>query len=292
MTSHSAASFSSVSKAFGTTPALRDVSFEVSVGEVVALLGPNGAGKTTAISLLLGLRRPDAGRARVFGEDPGRAATRRMIGVTPQEMAFPQRLRVGEVLDFVRAHYPRPTPRAELIASFGLDDVLARQTGGLSGGQKRRLAVALAFAVGARAIILDEPTTGMDVTARRQLWEAIRAYAQQGGTALLTTHYLEEAEALADRIALIDRGRIRLEGTVSEIKALAGYKRVRFRASRAPDLPGVAKLEKDGECISLFTTDSDGLVRALVDSGAEFADLEVQPVSLEDAFIRLTEGDP
>jgi ABC-2 type transport system ATP-binding protein len=216
-----AAALRRVTKRFGETTALDAVDLEIAAGEVVALLGPNGAGKTTALSILLGLRRPDSGRAELFGCDPRRPSARTAIGVTPQDGGFPLTLRVGEVVDLVRAHFPHPAPRQELLERFGLADIARRQTGGLSGGERRRLSVALAFAGRPQAVFLDEPTTGLDIEARRAAWREVGRFAGEGGTVLLTTHYLEEAEALASRIVLIARGRIVAEGTSVELAARA-----------------------------------------------------------------------
>lgn len=288
--STSAAALEQVSKHYGNVKALERVSLEVRPGEVLALLGPNGAGKSTAMSLLAGLRKPDSGKAWLFGLDPRDPKARVKLGVTPQETGLPNELRVAEVLDLVQAYYPNPMPREELLERFNLAGLERRQCGGLSGGQKRRLAVALAFAGNPRLVILDEPTTGLDVEARRSLWEGVKQYQAQGGTVLLTTHYLEEAEALASRIAVIDHGRIIAEGTVAQIKARVGLRQVRFRAAEVPPLEGVSKLERQGGSFVLYTPDSDAVVRQLVEQ-VTFSDLEVQPVSLEEAFIALT-GDP
>ena len=276
-----------VRKSFGDTVALAGLDLEVERGEIVALLGPNGAGKTTAISILLGLRPPDAGTVRLFGQDPRLPAARLRVGATPQEMAFPENLAVREILEFVRAHFPRPPEVDEIVARFGLADFADRRAGRLSGGQRRRLAVALAFAGGARAIFLDEPTTGLDVAARRALWAEVAGHARDGGTVFLTTHYLEEAEALASRVLLIDHGGLVAEGSVDDIKARVNVRRLRFRAARCPDLPGIIRRHSDGDVHTLYCLDTDRVVRALVASGAEFADLEVGAVSLEDAVMTM-----
>ncbi|MDP6565219.1 MAG: ABC transporter ATP-binding protein [Alphaproteobacteria bacterium] len=279
------AQLADVHKRFGATEALRGVSLEVGRGEIVALLGPNGAGKTTAINLLLGLRRPDAGTARLFDRDPRQPAARRRIGVTPQETAFPLRLHGRDVIELVRAHFPEPMATTALIDQFGLGEFVDRQTGGLSGGQKRRLALALAFAGNADAVFLDEPTTGLDAGVRRELWRLMAEFAANGGTLLLTTHYLEEAEALASRVVLIDHGRIRMQGTVAEIRDRVGLKRVHLRAAKLPELSGVAEAESTEGRHVILTHDADGLVRELVASGAAFEDLEIRPVSLEEAVL-------
>jgi ABC-2 type transport system ATP-binding protein len=211
-----------VVKRYRTTEALRGFDLDVRAGEVVALLGPNGAGKTTAVQVMLGLRRPDAGEVTVLGAPPGSLGVRRRVGVTLQEMGAPELLRVGEVLSFVRAHYPAPRPFDELLERFGLSGLVRRQVGGLSGGERRRLALALAFAGDPELVFLDEPTTGLDVESRLQVWAALRAFASAKGTILLTTHYLEEAEALATRVAVMRAGRVIRVGPAPEIKRELG----------------------------------------------------------------------
>jgi ABC-2 type transport system ATP-binding protein len=217
-----AAALRGVTKRFGGVVALDRVDLELRSGEVLAVLGPNGAGKTTALSLMLGLRRPDVGRAELFGADPRRPASRAAVGVTPQDASFPPTLRVREITDLVRAHYAAPAPTMDLLARFGLVECGRRQAGGLSGGERRRLSVALAFAGKPLAVFMDEPTTGLDVEARRAVWSELQAYAASGGTILLTTHYLEEAEALASRVVLLSRGRIAAEGPARELAAAHG----------------------------------------------------------------------
>ena len=214
-----AAALRTVTKRFGDTAALESVDIEVPAGEVLALLGPNGAGKTTALSLLLGLRRPDAGSVELFGRDPRMAAARVAVGATPQESGFPPTLRVRELVDLVRAHFPAPAPAGELLERFGLDGIARRQAGGLSGGERRRLSVALAFAGRPRALFLDEPTAGLDVESRRAVWQELRLYAAAGGTVLLTTHHLEEAEELASRVVVLAHGKVVAEGSPAELSA-------------------------------------------------------------------------
>jgi ABC-2 type transport system ATP-binding protein len=204
-------------KRYRDVVALDGVSLELREGEVVALLGRNGAGKTTAVHLLLGLRRPDEGRARLFGRDPRRPAARRAVGATPQETGFSPTLTVREIVDLVRAHFPDPAPAGELLERFELSGDAGRQAGGLSGGKRRRLAVALAFAGRPRLVVLDEPTTGLDVESRRAVWAAVRDFAAGGGTVLLTTHHLDEAEQLASRIVVLHEGEVVADGTLEEI---------------------------------------------------------------------------
>jgi ABC-2 type transport system ATP-binding protein len=217
-----AAALNGVTKRFGGVVALDDVDLELRRGEVLALLGPNGAGKTTALSILLGLRRPDAGRAELFGADPRRPASRRAVGVTPQEASFPPTLRVREIVDLVGAHFAAAVATGELLDRFGLAECARRQVGGLSAGERRRLSVALAFSGRPLAVFLDEPTTGLDVEARRAVWRELCSYADGDGTILLTTHHLEEAEALASRVALLSHGRIAAEGSPSQLASAHG----------------------------------------------------------------------
>jgi ABC-2 type transport system ATP-binding protein len=271
-----------VTKGFGQLRALDDVTFSVGEGEVTALLGPNGAGKSTAIAMLLGLRRPDSGTARLFGSDPRLPAARRQVGVTPQEVVFPPTLRVREVIDLVRAHFDRPLPVETLSERFELGAILARQTGGLSGGERRRVGVALAFAGRPRLVVLDEPTAALDRDARLAVWEAARAHVRDGGALLLTTHHLEEAEALARRVVLIEDGRIVFDGAMSELKAAAGLTLVRFLAAPGVRLEGA---ERDGESVRLLVTDGGAAVAELVRAGIELTGLEVRPLTLEEALV-------
>ncbi|MFI2662393.1 ABC transporter ATP-binding protein [Micromonospora carbonacea] len=273
---------------YGDVLALDRVDLDVRAGELVGLLGPNGAGKSTLLNLLVGLRRPTAGRVELFGGDPRDPAHRLAVGVTPQETGLPATLRVGEVVDFVAAHYPAPVPRGELLDRFGLADQARRQTGGLSGGQRRRLAVALAFVGRPRLVLLDEPTTGLDVEARHTLWEAIRGFHADGGTVLLSSHYLEEVEALAHRVVVIGQGRVLADDSTAAIRSVVGVRRVSLVADDLPDLPGVVRVERVDDRTHLLTSDSDRLVRELVTSGVSFRDLEVRPTSLEEAFLAIT----
>jgi ABC-2 type transport system ATP-binding protein len=279
-----------VHKRYGRVEALRGVDLQLHPGELVALLGPNGAGKTTAVGVLLGQRRPDTGSARLFGRDPTLPAARRSVGVTPQEVGFPDNLTVAEVVDLVRVHYPDPAATAALLGRFGLAEVAGRRAGGLSGGQQRRLAVALAFAGQPQAVVMDEPTSGLDVEARRRLWEVVRSFVADGGAVLLTTHYLEEAQALASRVVVIAGGAIIAHGSVEEIVARVGLSRVHLQAPWLPDLPAVTRVEANNGSYTLYTADPDELVRALSLQGVAFTGLQVERASLEEAFVRLTGG--
>ncbi len=256
---------------------------------MLALLGPNGAGKTTLVSILLGLRRPDAGSARLFGLDPRLPAARRQVGAVLQEPAFPPTLRVAELVALVAAHFERSAPAGEILERFDLAARAGRQAGALSGGERRRLAVALAFVGRPRAVFLDEPTAGLDVASRRALWELIRAHAQEGGSVLLTTHHLEEAEALATRVAVIYRGSIVARGTVGELRRRAGISRVGLRTARLPPLASALRVERSGEDVFVHTRDVPALLEELRAAGVPLDTLEVAPLSLEDAFLELVE---
>ena len=278
-----------VTRRYGDVVALDRVDLDVPAGRLIGLLGPNGAGKSTLVALLTGIRRPTSGTVELCGRDPRDPAARRSLGVTPQETGLPSSLRVGEVVDFVRAHYPDPLGRAELLDRFGLSDLARRQCGGLSGGQRRRVAVALAFAGRPRVVFLDEPTTGLDVEARHALWDGVRTFHADGGTVVLTSHYLEEIEALAERVVVIGGGRVLADDTVAAVRGLVAVRRVSLTgADPLPPLPGVVGVERDGERTHLLTPDADRLVRDLVAHDVAFTDLEVRPTSLEEAFLTLT----
>lgn len=295
-----------VTRRFGAVVALDDVTLSVGAGELVGLLGPNGAGKTTLLSLVSGLRKADAGTVRLFGGDPRDAASRLALGTTPQETGLPDTLRVSEVVALVAGHYPDPMTTGEVLERFGLTGLARRQTGGLSGGQKRRLAVALALVGRPRLVLLDEPTTGLDVEARHILWQALRDYHADGATVVLTSHYLEEVEALARRVVVVGRGRVLADGDLASVVALVARRRVLLTvpvSARAAveALPGAADVEADPAGVrgrapdapdevrlTLLAADADALVRTLVGARVPFRDLEVRGASLEEAFLALT----
>ncbi|GAA3307587.1 ABC transporter ATP-binding protein [Nonomuraea dietziae] len=277
-----------VSKRYGEVNALDGVSLEIEAGRLVGLLGPNGAGKSTLVNLFVGLRKPTKGLVELLGGNPSDPRVRQGIGVTPQETGLPEALKVGEIVDFVSSHFPKKLDKWELLDRFGLRDLARRQVGGLSGGQKRRLAVALAFAGRPRIVFLDEPTTGLDVEARRALWEGIRAFHAEGGTVVLTSHYLEEVEALAERVVVIGRGKVLADDTIQAVRGMVGVRRVSLSVAELPELPGVVSAERVEGRHHLLTPDSDRLVLDLVASGVAFADLEISPATLEDAFLAIT----
>ena len=279
-----------VGKRFGSTIALDGVSMSIVEGESVALLGANGAGKTTAIEILLGLRRPTTGGVSLFGKNPRSPAARRAVGATPQETGLPAYLRLGEICALVARHYPDPWPIADLLGEFGLVDLSRRQAGGLSTGERRRLALALAFVGRPRAVFLDEPTTGLDVDGRRALWQGIRAFHEHGGTVLLTTHHLDEAEALATRVVVLHRGRVVADDSVRSIRARAPTIMLRLPVGRVvpADISGLVRSEATGGLLTLYVTDPERAIRELVARNVSLEGLEVTRPTLEDALLYLT----
>ncbi len=225
----SVAALANVTKRYGATTALDGLSLALRPGEVVALLGPNGAGKSTAVRLLLGLIAPTSGTARVFGGDPQNPTARTRVGAMLQVARIPETLRVREHLDLFRSYYPNPLPMAEVVRVAQLEGIQDRLFSQLSGGQKQRVLFGLALCGNPDLVFLDEPTVGMDIEARRSLWQQIRTLADRGKTVLLTTHYLEEADALAHRIVVINKGKIVSEGTPSEIKSMGAGRKIRCR---------------------------------------------------------------
>jgi ABC-2 type transport system ATP-binding protein len=282
-----------VSRRFGDVIALDDVSLNIDSGRIVGLLGPNGAGKTTLLSLIQGLRRPTSGTVTLLGGSPSDYRTRAALGCTPQETALPATLKVGEVIDYVGAHFENAVSKAELADEFGLSALLRRQTGALSGGQKRRLSVALAFVGRPKLVLLDEPTTGLDVDGRRTLWEAVRRQHQAGATVVLTSHYLEEIEALAERVIVIDHGRVLVDDDLTKVVSQVGLRMLRL-STPVPDaitsLPEVveSRAEDDGSH-TFFVRDADLAVVALVKSGIPFSGLTLRGATLEEAFLTLTD---
>jgi ABC-2 type transport system ATP-binding protein len=277
-----------VVKSFGSVRALDGVDLELRPGEVLALLGPNGAGKSTAVAILLGLRRPDEGRAWLAGRDPRDPRARAGVGAVLQDIGFPPTLRVREAVDLVRAHFPAACSTGKALERLGLASLAERQGAGLSGGQRRRLAVALALAGDPDVLFLDEPTAGMDATARRSLLRDLASFAADGGSVLLTTQQLAEAEGIATRVVVLGRGRVTVEGTVAEVRARAGTTRVTLHAERVPELAGIASVESYHDRHIVYVHDADAFVADLVRSGTEFSNLEVAPATLEDAFVALT----
>ena len=286
------ATLTAASKRYGTVQALHAVDLDVRSGEVLAVLGANGAGKTTALGLLTGRLSADAGSARLFGADPRDPAVRRGIGVMLQDGDLPDTLRVAEHVRLFSSYYPSPRPVAETLALAGLSDLARRPYGALSGGQKRRVEFALAICGRPPLLFVDEPTVGLDVEARRNFWAVLRQLRDEGAGIVLTTHYLEEADALADRIVLMAGGRVLAQDTPAGIKALAEGKRLRARTSLSPDVlgrwPGVVSVTVEQGVTELLSRDAEALLRRWLAEDAALSDLEVRPLSLEEAFLSLT----
>lgn len=289
---HEVASLEGVSKNYGPVRALNSIDFRVRAGEVVALLGPNGAGKTTAVKLLLGLLQPNSGKVRVFGADPTNPENRMRTGAMLQVGKVPETLRVREHIDLFSSYYQKPLPVREVLAAAGLEKLSDRKFGDLSGGQRQRVLFALALCGDPDLLFLDEPTVGLDVEARRMLWDEIRKLVQRGKTVLLTTHYLQEADALADRIAVINKGEIIAEGTPAQIKAQTAGKKIRcitrLSMQTIRELPGVSEVKEDREAIEIHAAEAEPVLRQMLAQDASLAGLEVTSAGLEDAFLALT----
>ena len=287
------ASLEGVNKNYGNVRALRDVDFRVRAGEVVALLGPNGAGKTTAVKLLLGLIQPNTGKVRVFGGDPTNPENRMRTGAMLQVGRVPETLRVREHIDLFSTYYEKPMDPTEILGAAGLEKLSDRKFGELSGGQKQRVLFALAICGDPDMLFLDEPTVGLDVEARRLLWDEIRKMVDRGKTVLLTTHYLQEADALADRVAVINQGEIVAQGTPAEIKAKTAGKRIRcitgLSLNTLRQIPGVTEVKEDREAVEIHAAEAESVVRELLARDLNVSSLEVTSAGLEEAFLALTQ---
>jgi ABC-2 type transport system ATP-binding protein len=281
-----------ISKNYGSVAALRNVSLNVHAGELVSVLGPNGAGKTTAIKLLLGLAGPSAGTVNVFGGDPRNPRNRLRTGAMLQVARVPETLRVKEHIDLFSSYYPKPLPLAETLAAARLKEIANRKFGELSGGQKQRVLFALAICGDPDLVFLDEPTVGLDVEARRTLWEEIRKLVARGKTVLLTTHYLQEADALSDRIVLLNKGSIIAEGAPTEIKSRTANRQIRCISSlpiaEVCAIPGVLEVHADREGLLISTPCPDDVLRELFRRDQRLTGIEVISVGLEEAFLALT----
>jgi len=288
-----AAQLTGVVKRYGTKPALDGVRLSIERGKVTALLGPNGAGKSTAISLLLGLTTADSGRVELFGRAPQELAARRRIGVMLQTAALPETLRVGELVELTSSYYARPRAIGEVAGMVGIEDLLRRPYGALSGGQQRRVQFALAVCGNPELLFLDEPTTGLDIEAREALWNVVRALVAEGSAVLLTTHYLEEAEALAQRVAVLMNGRIVTEGTVDEIRAMGVRRHIRCVSSLAVaqvrGWAGVDAVSGRDNRLDIEVRTAEPVVRQLLAADPSLSELEVTRAGLAEAFIQITQ---
>jgi ABC-2 type transport system ATP-binding protein len=282
-----------LTKAYGSVQAVCGIDLAVAAGETVALLGPNGAGKSTTLDMVLGLTRPDAGTVLVFGRAPAAAVREGKVGGMLQIGSPPDHLRVRELLTLVASYYPHPLPVAEVLGLSGADEFAAQWTTNLSGGQAQRVRFATGIVGDPDLLVLDEPTTGVDVEGRRDFWQAIRAFAERGKTVVFATHYLDEADEYADRIVLIARGRVVADGPATEIKARVGSRTIRATLPGVDvavlgELPGVLNAQRRGDSVTLWCSDADATLRSLQPWFAILRDIEVRGSSLEEAFLELT----
>ncbi|WP_257385217.1 ABC transporter ATP-binding protein [Tahibacter caeni] len=292
MNTQTVAQLRGAGKQRGAIQALAEVDLTIAAGEVYALLGPNGAGKTTAISLLLGLLRPDAGEARLFGLPPQDLAARRRIGVMLQSAGLPDTLTVAELLAQVRSYYAQPRSLADVAALAGIEPLLGARYAQLSGGQQRRVQFALAICGRPELLFLDEPTVGMDTESREQFWRTIRELVAGGCAVVLTTHYLEEAEALAQRIGVLMLGRLVAEGSLDAIRARVGQRQIRCVSSLSAEQvrawPLVQSVQREGERLHIVTPQPEPVLRELLAADAQLRDLEVQRAGLAEALQTIT----
>ncbi|GAA4538495.1 ABC transporter ATP-binding protein [Streptomyces collinus] len=286
--------FDQVSKAYDAVRAVDGLTLGLSPGQTVALLGPNGAGKSTTLDLLLGLKRPDSGTVRLFGTSPRDAIVAGRVGAMLQSGGLMDEVTVAELVRLACDLHPKPYRPSEVLARAGVAQIADRKVDKLSGGQAQRVRFALATAGDSDLIVLDEPTTGMDVTTRQAFWATMREQADQGRTVLFATHYLEEADAVADRVLVLYRGRLLADGTAAEIKAKAGARRVSFEVAGAIDepalraLPFLTGIDISGRTVRIQSSDADATVHALYGLGVHPRNLEVAGLGLEQAFVAIT----
>ena len=282
-------------KHYGRQVALAGVDLSIERGRITALLGPNGAGKSTAVALLLGLTTPDAGRAELFGESPHRLAARRRIGVMLQSAALPETLEVGELLRLTCGLYPRPHSIATVARLAGLEELLLQRYGRLSGGQQRRVQFGLAVCGRPELLFLDEPTTGLDQSARERVWSTVRGLVAEGCAVLLTTHYLEEAEALAERIAVLARGRLVSAGSLGELRAQVIHRHIRcisgLGVEQVRTWEGVRAASRDAEWLDIHATRAEGIVRRMLAEDPELKELEVRRAGLAEVLREITHAE-
>jgi ABC-2 type transport system ATP-binding protein len=284
---------SRLSKSYGNVRAVRSVDLVIAPGETVALLGPNGAGKSTTIDMVLGLTRPDSGSVALFGMSPAQAVAAGVVGGMLQTGSLIEQLSVRELVTMVASLYPRPLGVDEVLRLTGAAEFADRQSTRLSGGQTARVRFAIALVANPDLLLLDEPTAAMDVEARREFWASMRAVAARGKTVIFATHYLEEADAFADRIVLLARGEVVADGPATEIKAKVGGRTIRATlpdagVAQLAALPGVTNAERHGDAVILTCGDSDAALRALLGRFPAARDIEVRGSGLEEAFLALT----
>jgi ABC-2 type transport system ATP-binding protein len=279
---------------YGDTVAVDALDLRIEPGETVALLGANGAGKSSTVNAALGLFRPAAGRVLLHGRPPAEAVRAGGVGAMLQHGGLPSESRVGEVLALVRRRYDQPWPLADLLATTGIDGLLDRGVDALSGGQRQRVLLALALAGAPPLLLLDEPTSAMDVEARQAFWTTMRGLAGRGHTVVFATHHLEEADAVADRVVVVSAGRVVADGSAASIKSRVAGRTIRFRCTGPRDdltgLPGVTAVGGDGERVELTTSDAEATLRALLAGPRSLPDLEVRGATLEQAFLHLIDA--
>ncbi|MEW2808115.1 ABC transporter ATP-binding protein [Streptomyces massasporeus] len=293
-TTASVVAFDQVSKAYDAVRAVDGLTLDLSPGQTVALLGPNGAGKSTTLDLLLGLKKPDSGTVRLFGTSPRDAIVAGRVGAMLQSGGLMDEVTVAELVRLACDLHPKPYRPSEVLSRAGVAQIADRKVNKLSGGQAQRVRFALATAGDSDLIVLDEPTTGMDVTTRQAFWATMREQADQGRTVLFATHYLEEADAVADRVLVLHRGRLIADGTAAEIKAKAGARRVSFDVEGTLDepalraLPFLTGIDISGRTVRIQSADADATVHALYGLGVYPRNLEVAGLGLEQAFVAIT----
>ncbi len=295
-TSPSGIELHGLEKSFGAVAAVRGIDLSIVPGEAVALLGPNGAGKSTTIDLALGLSSPDRGDVSLFGRPPAQAIAAGAVGVMLQVGSLIRDLTVRELLTMMASFYPRPLGVDEVLGLTGVSDIANRRTEKLSGGQTQRVRVALALVSNPDLLVLDEPTVAMDVEGRRDFWATMRRFTARGKTVVFATHYLEEADAYADRIVLMSRGKVVADGATTEIRAMVGLRTIRATLPGADpaglaSLPGVSSSDHHGDSVSLLCADSDAAVRALLQRCPAVRDIEIMGAGIEAAFLQLTGDD-
>lgn len=290
---HPAAALDQAVKRFGTQLALDHVSLRIERGRITALLGPNGAGKSTAINLLLGLLEPDAGSAHLFGDLPSSLSARRRIGLMLQSTTLPDTLRVRELLQLTSSYYARPLELSTTASLAGIENLLPRFYGRLSGGEQRRVQFALALCGDPELLFLDEPTTGMDIEARTAVWRTIRTLVEQGRTVLLTTHYLEEAEALADHVAVLARGRIVAQDSVDALRSRSAAQQIRCISALPLEhfehWPEVLGAHRHEQWLEIETPAAESVVRRLLNDDPKLRELHVRRATLAEAFLQITQ---
>ena len=297
VTAGAAVSLTGLRKSYGQVRAVDGVNLLIAPGEVVALLGANGAGKSTTVDMLLGLSKPDSGEARLFGETPARAVADGIVGAMLQEGSLLEDATVAETVGMIASLHRRPMPVAEAMRRAGVAELASRRCTKLSGGQKQRVRFAVALVCDPDLLVLDDPTSGMDVGTRREFWLSMREFTNAGKTVLFATHYLEEAEEFADRVVLMRTGQVIADGPVAEVRAAVSGRTLHAVVTGATEsamlaLPGVKEAEVRGDRVELSCSDSDAALRALLAGYPQASDIEVKAVGLEAAFLALTSDSP